>query len=306
MNLQGSYSREDFLEFIKTFIPGFKKDIRKFDPTSLKVSKEVFYLGESPDLDLAVFEITHSASSDARVSLATDGFRVMRDSANYRSLVAYRPENETEWRLSLMTGVPETTENGKVVTRYSNPRRYSFFLGEKARVNTPYRFLIKQGAVKDFEDLQKRFSLEVVNKEFYRQISESYTKLVGGILGTGKKEKKYKPILRLPSVKEHDQVTMEFGVRLIGRIIFCWFLREKRSDRGEPLMPQELLSLNALAHYNNYYHQILEPIFFEVLNKPVYSRREAFIDKPFSFIPYLNGGLFSPHEDDFYKRQNGD
>jgi adenine-specific DNA-methyltransferase len=47
----------------------------------------------------------------------------------------------------------------------------------------------------------------------------------------------------------------------------------------------------------------LEPVFFEVLNKPAPSRSDTFVDKPFSLIPYLNGGLFSPHDEDFYKRQ---
>src|SRR5688500_3669729 len=118
MNLHKNYSREDFLDFIKSFIPNFQRDIRKVDTKGLKVSQEIFYLGESPDLDLAVFEITHTSTSDARVSLATDGFRVMRDSANYRALVVCRPEGGKDWRLSLMTAIPDTTEKGKVALKY--------------------------------------------------------------------------------------------------------------------------------------------------------------------------------------------
>ena len=72
------------------------------------------------------------------------------------------------------------------------------------------------------------------------------------------------------------------------------------------LMPQELLSLEAVKKNDDYYHKILEPIFFEILNKPSRSRRVDFAKEPFSFVPYLNGGLFSPQEDDYYKRGNRD
>jgi len=112
--------------------------------------------------------------------------------------------------------------------------------------------------------------------------------------------------LKLPSTQDKSKTNLEFAVRLIGRIIFCWFLREKKSEAGLSLMPKELLSISAVHENNDYYHKILEPIFFEVLNKPIKFRREDFAKKPFSSVPYLNGGLFSPQGDDFYIRTNGD
>src|SRR5262249_47817387 len=123
--------------------------------------------------------------------------------------------------------------------------------------------------------------------------------------GTGSNQKTYKPILKLPSIEEKNQITLEFAVRLIGRIIFCWFLREKRSTAGVSLMPKQLLSLEAISEYPSYYHKILEPIFFEVLNKALNARDDVLSRGAYSQIPYLNGGLFSPHEDDYYKRRSG-
>lgn len=293
MNLQNKYSRDEFLSFISSFIPNFGKDIRKVDTRGLKTTTDAVYLGESPDLDLAVFELTHTSSSDARVTLATEGFKLMKDSSNFRALIAYVPEKSNDWRLSLMTATPDTTEKGKVILKLSNPRRYSFFLGESAKVNTPYQFLIKQEGVKDFDELQKRFSLEVVNRDFYKEISQAFTQLVNGQL-------------KLPFVNDKSQTHLEFAVRLIGRIIFCWFLREKKSETGLPLMPKQILSLEAAKQNEDYYHSVLEPIFFEVLNKPIKSRRDDFTKEPYSSVPYLNGGLFSPQEDDYYKRTKGD
>ncbi|MBU0614186.1 N-6 DNA methylase [Patescibacteria group bacterium] len=306
MNLQQKYDREDFLSFLKNFVPNFKADVRHVNGNSLQVTKEVHLLGNCEALDLEIFEVTHSSTADARVTLSMDGFRIMKNSATYRALIVYRSEKDDDWRLSLMTATPNANEQGKVVQSLSNPRRFSFFLGPNAKVNTPNQFLIKQGPVKDFVDLQKRFSLEVVNKEFYKEISEKFIELVGGTSSAGKKKKVYEPLLKLPAIAEKSQVSLEFAVRLIGRIIFCWFLREKKGSNGSPLMPKSLLSLEAIANHADYYHNVLESIFFEILNKEVKARTEAYSNEPFSFIPYLNGGLFSPHEDDYYKRRHGE
>jgi adenine-specific DNA-methyltransferase len=145
----------------------------------------------------------------------------------------------------------------------------------------------------------------VVNKEFYKEISDLFTQLVGGSVYKGKQKTDYEALLKLPHVQDKSQTSLEFAVRLIGRVIFCWFLREKKSDLGKSLMPNNLLSLEAVKNYPDYYHTILESIFFEVLNKPINSRKDDFIHEPFSSIPYLNGGLFSPQDDDFFSYNLG-
>jgi len=204
-----------------------------------------------------------------------------------------------------MTATPERTEKGKVALSYSNPKRLSFFLGPNAKVNTPTKFILKRERVINFDDLKSRFSLEVVNKEFYKEISELFTQLVGGSVYKGKHKEDYVPLLKLPDILDKSQTSLEFAVRLIGRVIFCWFLREKKSNQSKSLMPHDLLSLEAVKNNPDYYHKVLEPIFFEVLNKPGKSRKDDFAKEPFSSIPYLNGGLFSPHEDDFFSYNGG-
>jgi len=72
MNLQDSYNRDDFIEFLNSFIPKYSQDIRRVDSKGLKVTKNVYYLGECPDLDLSIFELTHTSPRDARVALAND------------------------------------------------------------------------------------------------------------------------------------------------------------------------------------------------------------------------------------------
>lgn len=294
MQLNNAYNRDDFLQFLaNNFLTDFKKNIRPANTQGFSSIQRAYSLGRSESLDLQVFEFSFEGSPNKRVTLTKDAFQVMRSSAIFRALAIFHSPDSNDWRLSLMTATPERTEKGKVALSYSNPKRLSFFLGPNAKINTPTKFILKKDKITDFEDLKNRFSVEVVNKEFYNEISQAFTKLVGGLL-------------KLPSTPDKSQISLEFAVRLIGRVIFCWFLREKKSQAGISLMPKELLSLEAVGRNDDYYHKILEPIFFEVLNKPVKSRRTDFAKEPFASIPYLNGGLFSPQYDDYYKRANGD
>lgn len=307
IQLDQKYNREAFLVFLSgDFLSDFIQDIRPVSLESRRAIHKANSLGASKELDLHIFEFEYSGSAKKRISLTKEAFQIMKQYASFRALAVFHSTDSDDWRLSLLTATPQITEKGGVAQTYSNPKRFSFFLGPNAKVNTPTKYLMKDGVVEGLDDLKGRFSLEVVNKEFYKEISQLFTKLVGGSIKKGKTEQKFETLLKLPSNPERSQIHLEFAVRLIGRIIFCWFLREKTSPAGVSLMPKELLSREALETRSDYYHNTLEPVFFEVLNRPARSRIEDFSSGLFSTVPYLNGGLFSPLEDDFYKRLKGD
>src|SRR5258708_22413937 len=306
MQLNNTYNRDDFLQFLReNFLTDFRKEVRPASTQGLSSIQKAYSLGRSESLDLQVFEFSFEGSPNKRVTLTKDAFQVMRSSAIFQAIAIFHSPGSDDWRLSLMTATPERTEKGKVALSYSNPKRLSFFLGPNAKVNTPTKFILKREKVIDFEDLKSRFSIEVVNKEFYKEISGLFTQLVGGSVYKGKHREDYEPLLKLPDVEDKSQTSLEFAVRLIGRVIFCWFLREKKSGQGKSLMPHNLLSLEAAKNTPDYYHKILEPIFFEVLNKPGKSRKDGYDKEPFSSIPYLNGGLFSPHDNHFFSYNEG-
>lgn len=305
MILNAKFNLDSFSNWIEEFLPDYNRDVRKVEiPNGFSDAKLITTLGES-DLGVRVFVIeTIKDPSGRKVGLAKDSFNLIKNYGTPNALIAYYSESAENWRFSLLTSTPSWNE-GKIITKLSNPKRHSYVLGPNAKVNTPSRFLINKGKILDFSDLKSRFSLEVVNKEFYKEISESFTKLVGGTRGEGRNKKTYESVLKLPSTNDHSLPSIEFAVRLIGRVIFCWFLREKISESGSSLMPKKLLSLDAISNNNDYYHKILEPIFFEILNKPTKSRKDNYTSSSFSQIPYLNGGLFSPHDDDFFSYNEG-
>ncbi|HYT45819.1 MAG TPA: hypothetical protein VEP90_26065, partial [Methylomirabilota bacterium] len=187
MQLNNTYNRDDFLQFLKeNFLTDFKKDVRPASTQGLSSIQKAYSLGRSESLDLQVFEFSFEGSPNKRVTLTKDAFQVMRSSAIFQALAIFHSPGSDDWRLSLMTATPARTEKGKVALTYSNPKRLSFFLGPNAKVNTPTKFILKRERIIDFEDLKSRFSVEVVNKEFYKEISELFTQLVGGSVYKGK------------------------------------------------------------------------------------------------------------------------
>lgn len=133
------------------------------------------------------------------------------------------------------------------------------------------------------DSIWKSLDIKEVNKDFYKQIKERFDAAIG-IAKT-----------QYPQAKEQD--IKQFAVRLIGRYIFCWFLKEKE------IIPANLLSSNTIKKYQGTYFQTyLFHLYFNTLNEDVQSRKtfntNSELDSLYLNIPYLNGGLFDKHTED--------
>lgn len=207
---------------------------------------------------------------------------------------------EKKWRLSFVSEIKVLNEEGEVIQQATEPKRYTYLLGQEEKVKTPSERLNKlAGKPLALNDLLEAFSVEALNEEFYKIVAEYFYQLIGGKVGKGKDYGK--GILQLPSLpKENHQVYQEFTVRLIGRTVFCWFLKMKKGDNKESLLPEKLLSSKAVKDNTGYYHSVLERLFFQTLNTRMNKRVDNLPDGC-EQIPFLNGGLFEPGLDDFYK-----
>lgn len=147
-------------------------------------------------------------------------------------------------------------------------------------------------AAKSKPEMAKLFwsSLDVkeVNKEFYKQIKTQFDAMVG---------------IASTQLKNADEnAVKQFAVRLIGRYIFCWFLKEKE------VIPGKLLSSNTIEKYKeDYFQKYLVKLFFNTLNTevtdPTRNEIKTGLDELYKNIPYLNGGLFDRHpEDDLFEK----
>lgn len=295
--LKKEYHVDNFLYVVdELLLPDFRADKHDVDFKNT-IFTSVQQLGYSDKCDVNVYEvILNEGAQNRRVTITQEMFRILRGLGVNNAIVAFSNADRRNYRFSLLTSKYEF-DGEKLVKVLSNPRRYSYSLGYGTKTKTAFDFLIGKGKVNSLDELINRFSVEVVNKQFYNEIALLFTKLVGG----QRDGKTFEKELNLYGVTDQNKYA-EFAVRLIGRIVFCWFLKEKKSENGIPLIPESMLALDSVKTNRNYYHDTLEPLFFELLNTNQPRRKGKFArEKIYTQIPYLNGGLFSPHADDHYK-----
>jgi len=214
-------------------------------------------------------------------------------------------EQQDKWRLSFVSEIRSIDEDGSTTKKITEPKRYTYLLGKGEKTKTPVtRLSLIGGKTISLEDIRNAFSVEALNEEFYKIVARHFYQLIGATEGKGTKEITHDRVLKLPSLNHNSngaaKIYQEFAVRLIGRTVFCWFLKVKKSEAGISLLPEHLLSSEAVKRNNNYYHFILEKLFFQTLNTPMDERIKE-LPLGCEQIPFLNGGLFEPQTDDYYK-----
>ena len=171
--------------------------------------------------------------------------------------------------------------------------------------------------VRNFNQLHKALStildIQTLNEKFYKDLTKWYYYAVKHI--------------KLPHTPDHyrskEAHTKSFTVKLIARILFSWFLKEKGLinkdllelydyfDNRKPLLKNE--NERDFDDLNCYYRGVLQTLFYNCLNTPLpkAGKRTSkelinkYLPEDFNFdmfehIPFLNGGLFEKQDEDNY------
>jgi hypothetical protein len=258
---------------------------------------------EKKSLDVLTVQLKSSSKVERARSLQRNLIgKYLKTNLKDSALVAFYSKDNPDWRLSFVKMDYRLDEKGVKVEIGTPPKRYSFLVGKTEPSHTAQKQLmplLDDRKVPILDEIEKSFSIEKVTKEFYTEIAKKFTELVGGERKIGSKKIVEAGQLKYP--KPSDTLRKEFAVRLIGRLMFCWFLKKKKSEGGVPLIPNVLLSSDAISQYIDYYHSLLEPLFFQVLNTPVEKRNRSVRHSFWNNVPFLNGGLFEPHLYDYYE-----
>jgi len=188
---------------------------------------------------------------------------------------------------------------------FTDFKRYTYFV-TPSQTNKTFKKQVGGCNFNSIDEIIQAFSVEPLNKQFYQDIAKSFYGLIGGKVKIGSRNVEFDTALKLPStpVETNRKIYQEFAVRLIGRTIFCWFLKSKKSKNSIPLVPESWLSSKTVVEINNeqhnYYHSVLEKLFFLVLNKKQKDRKDYELPNEHELIPFLNGGLFEAQTDDFF------
>ena len=111
---------------------------------------------------------------------------------------------DKKWRLSFVSEIKVLNEEGEVIEQATEPKRYTYLLGQEEKVKTPSERLNKlAGKPLALNDLLEAFSVEALNEEFYKIVAEYFYQLIGGKVGKGKDYGK--GILQLPSLPKENE-----------------------------------------------------------------------------------------------------
>ncbi|MEM4714364.1 MAG: TaqI-like C-terminal specificity domain-containing protein [Candidatus Nanoarchaeia archaeon] len=193
--------------------------------------------------------------------------------------------------------------------QWSNFKRFTYFVNPE-ETNKTFIQRIGDGDFSNLDSIKEAFSVAKLTKEFYQEIANWYFWAL--------------KVVRFPQDAKSEPNGKNIAlIRLITRIIFIWFMRQKG------IVKKELFEKNFLRDIlkdlsddeSTYYKAILQNLFFATLNTPIEQRKfrrgeryQGYLNKDymnhtyfrhhslfkdpnrmeelFKDIPFLNGGLF--------------
>ena len=214
----------------------------------------------------------------------------------------------TNWRLSLICDLKEDATSTK---------RFTYVFGdEKAFYKTPiFRFESLRTKANEFLEIKKAFSVEALSDDFFDAYRKQYAEFVKFITGkeyvkkgnkwveqeTGEPDVQY-----FTSFKEDDKLVRDYIKKMMGRIVFLYFLQSKGWLAGNLHYMHDLFYDASDEVKGDFLDKVLEPMFFGLLNTKPEDRSSTPLVNGVGVkyipnadeIPYLNGGLFQQEKID--------
>ncbi|WP_315563011.1 Eco57I restriction-modification methylase domain-containing protein [Segatella oris] len=235
---------------------------------------------------LALFAIEVADNIDIarnRKGLRNIAIRYIDQDIIHGILVFYYSKKQTDYRLTFVSKATALNEAGEFQTKETAPKRYTFLLGGNEPCTTAairlYELVKKENVL--LSDVTDAFSVERLNKDFFKGYKDRYKKFCDFLTGNAKDNRDY--------VK-----------KLLGRLVFLQFLQKKgwmgvpasskAWEGGDKAYMQKLVE-----HYKDndrLLSDVLELLFFNTLNE---ARPDDIANSRLGDnikIPYLNGGLF--------------
>jgi len=313
---QNSFSKDSFVYFIKSLLNHIDSAPLIYRGNSIPdvykpYIKTLERIGKYQDkddkkIDLLIVHLKKKKSLERTrtmqrnfIAWYLNGSRgdILKDAA----LVAFVSPNSNDWRFSLVRmDYRLDASEGKVKVRQelTPARRFSFLVGKTESSHTAQSCLVPilqdDDSDPTLEDLEGAFSIEKVTEEFFEKYRDLFLKVKEALDEVVKKDKRVEQ-----DFKEKNINSVNFAKKLLGQIIFLYFLQKKgwfgvERDKDWGTGPKNFLRLlfeKRIARYENFFNDILEPLFYEAL---AVERTDDFYSRFNCKIPFLNGGLFDP------------
>jgi len=264
---------------------------------------------EGDELDLLVVEVKSLNKLErARSALRNFAVNRLKQFEKESSLIAFYAQDDAgaDWRFSFVKIEHEAykDDKGKVKLKQelTPARRYSYLVGEHENSHTACKQLLPVLAM-DYadpriEEIEAAFSIEKITDEFFDQYKSLFQKLAEHL----KKQHYFKQATE----EENDQAVSRFAKKLLGQIVFLYFLQKKgwlgaaqgkSWGEGSKRFMRERYNLITKTG-GNYYHDFLQYLFYEALACERKGQDDPGYYERFQCrVPFLNGGLFEADYD---------
>ena len=307
--LNQAYNQDNYLNFLADQF-NFDKNLAPIEVESKEVNTFT-RLGTVTTQDgkkLPVFEIhikPNTQLSRNRVQLRN--LVAKQISTEDGALAVYVDDENQQWRFSFIAIEYRFTNDG-IQQEQTASKRFTYLLGENTQTRTAqdrFSALNKQSTL---QDLKTAFSVEVLSKEFYDKLYKWYDRAQSQV--------------RFPNDEQAENHTQTSLIRLLTRLLFIWFIKQKKLIKADLFDKDKLQTLIDYDEPSSFYKAILQNLFFATLNRPIVERsfrnttngaanstnylvtniyryQGYFTDSDedkiialFARTPFLNGGLF--------------
>jgi hypothetical protein len=185
------------------------------------------------------------------------------------------------WRFTYASELTvENKDTGKRERRQTDPKRYTYIFGKNKFCRTAAERFASLKTTELFasqvsiKEIEKAFSVETLTKDFYKDLFIWYQWALSDDDGFA---------VTFPndtSTESDDRKIDEHTIRLITRLMFVWFIKQKN------LIPEQIFQVTELKKIlkdfdplskksGNYYNAILQNLFFATLNRAINDREFA-------------------------------
>lgn len=230
--LEKAYNRRDYLDFLRDKFK-FSELIQAVSINNNDVTSfEKLGLITATDKELPIFEIHIKPNT-----------KLERNRVQLRNLVAkqiqtedgaiavYVDKDSEQWRFSFIAIEYKWGEDG-IKKEQTASKRFTYLFGEGAKTRTATQRFDQLNKQSTLENLKTAFAVEGLNKEFYDKLYTWYSSAQTQVI--------------FPNDEKDENHIQTNLIRFLTRILFVWFLKEKK------LINPDLFNLDKLKNLIDY------------------------------------------------------
>ena len=314
--LQNDFDKERFLYFIKNLLNKIDESkafhARGYVPEAYKSYVKTYErlatytdaAGSKIDI-LIVYLQKETSLERARTAQRNFVARYLKDrDQKDAGLIAFVSPYPADWRFSLVKMEYKFDEGKlgkiKIKEEFTPAKRWSFLVGKNENSHTAQSRLAPivedDQANPTLKQLEDAFNIEKVTKEFFEKYRDLFLRTKDALDELVKNDEKLRE-----DFEEKFVNTADFAKKLLGQIVFLYFLQKKgwfgveqgkNWGTGSKGFMRDLFERKIIP-YKNFFNDVLEHLFYDALARDR-SDIDHFNPHFNCKIPFLNGGLFDP------------